>query len=75
MHALRAHVRVLLTLPRLPYLTLSRGKPGESLEDVARTFSTDWLQLFSANSHIHTPQKLPEYQLLNLGALYPVRPG
>lgn len=50
-------------------------QPGESLEGVARTFSTDWLQLFSANSHIHTPQHLAGYQLLNLGALYPVRPG
>lgn len=50
-------------------------QPGESLEEVARSFDTDWLQLYSANPHITKPHALPEYELINLGALYPVRPG
>lgn len=50
-------------------LSLSRS------QEVARSFDTDWLQLYSANHHIIKPQALAEYALINLGALYPVRPG
>jgi hypothetical protein len=44
-------------------------------QDVGRSFNTDWLQLYSANAHLTKPHALAEYALINLGALYAVRPG
>ena len=44
-------------------------------QDVGRSFNTDWLQLYSANAHLTKPHTLAEYALINLGALYAVRPG
>ena len=42
---------------RLTCLTHTQ-QPGEGLSDVARSFNTDWLQLYSANAHLTNPHKV-----------------
>ena len=51
------------------------AQAGESLQAIGESFSTDWLQLWGANAHLHNPHKLAEFQLINLGALYPAHLG
>uniref|UniRef100_A0A7S1HLK0 LysM domain-containing protein n=1 Tax=Hemiselmis andersenii TaxID=464988 RepID=A0A7S1HLK0_HEMAN len=51
------------------------AQAGESLMAIAESFQTDWLQLWGANAHLHNPHKLSEWQLINLGALYPAHTG
>lgn len=51
------------------------AQAGESLQAIGESFSTDWLQLWGANAHLHNPHRLAEFQLINLGALYPAHLG
>ena len=34
------------------------AQAGESLVSIAESFSTDWLQIWAANAHLHNPHKL-----------------
>jgi hypothetical protein len=49
------------------------AQAGETLQSLADSFYTDWLQIWAANTHLTNPHDFKLYQLVNLGAMYPAR--
>lgn len=51
------------------------AQQGQTLQAVAESYYTDWLQIWAANTHLPNPNDFKLHQLINLGSLYPARAG
>ncbi len=48
-------------------------QPGESINSIAMSLGTDWLQLYTMNPFLGTPDDLAPYTRVNTGVFYDVR--
>jgi len=49
------------------------AQQGETLQSLAESYHTDWLQIWAASTHLTNPNNFKLYQLVNIGAMYPAR--